>query len=386
MKHVVSTMQRTHKSFEMGDCMNIGMIFVIRGYLLRAFVLIGVPLGLLFAGSGVSNAEPMTFRFVQPAENQIALAEIGLIENAIAAEGDITAETPAQFQAFLDAHTSLLSSGFLNSIYLNSGGGSLRAGLELGEMIRSKELQTVVGRPDNNGQGVECDSACTFAFLGGLTRNVQLGARFGVHRFTSGQATEDEQELQEIEGELTSYIAKMGVSLDMFTLMTTAPPDGILYLDQQTLDRLNITTHDMTTARIFDEAGQTMLELSEKNGADSATAQQIEFYCSSRHLRARTVTIDSLSSALATPTEYDWSVVLLPKGSYRAIFPSSEVARFSSNSSTTDFAVPSVISERLISASRFSLDLQGTGNVLIFDIGDDIRPTIQTFVSACSGH
>ena len=71
-------------------------------------------------------------------------------------------------------------------VRLESNGGSLVAGIQIGETIRLKGLQTLVPA------GARCASACAMAWLGGTQRFMGPGAQIGLHlayNAKSGQGT-----------------------------------------------------------------------------------------------------------------------------------------------------------------------------------------------------
>jgi hypothetical protein len=60
------------------------------------------------------------------------------------------------------------------SLYLNSYGGHLFYGVEIGETVRKKNIETFI--TDN------CDSACGYIFIGGIKRNIQKYRTMGFHQ------------------------------------------------------------------------------------------------------------------------------------------------------------------------------------------------------------
>jgi hypothetical protein len=63
----------------------------------------------------------------------------------------------------------------VREVRFDSKGGSLEAGIEIGERIRARRLATRVT------SGAVCASACVYAFLGGMIRAVEEGGRVGIH-------------------------------------------------------------------------------------------------------------------------------------------------------------------------------------------------------------
>lgn len=74
----------------------------------------------------------------------------------------------------LDAMLSDRGRG-VTSIRLNSPGGNMEAGMDVGRVIRDRRLSTYIE------PGQTCASACVLAFLGGAVREVHAKGRVGVH-------------------------------------------------------------------------------------------------------------------------------------------------------------------------------------------------------------
>src|ERR1700680_685406 len=97
----------------------------------------------------------------------------------IQATGEIVASTPNDFERFIaqDKYIPRI-------IRLHSPGGSLIAGIELGQLFRTRGFDTEVGSDlwDPNGEPKNwrvsvrkpgyCVSACAYAFLGGVERTL----------------------------------------------------------------------------------------------------------------------------------------------------------------------------------------------------------------------
>jgi len=73
----------------------------------------------------------------------------------------------------------ILKANSYAEIWLNSNGGNLMEGVEIGRILREKK-QFV--RVPNGGR---CVSACTVAFLGGILRTVDPEARYEVHAYST---------------------------------------------------------------------------------------------------------------------------------------------------------------------------------------------------------
>ena len=80
---------------------------------------------------------------------------------------------------------TVLDSGLrIREIRFDSRGGSLEAGIAIGERIRARRVATRITR------GSVCASACVYGFLGGLVRMVDDGGRIGIH-MASGAFNDD---------------------------------------------------------------------------------------------------------------------------------------------------------------------------------------------------
>lgn len=171
----------------------------------------------------------------------------------IAAEGEIMADTPAALQRVLKANHL----GFVDldrksvTVVLDSPGGSVVGGVELGRLFRSEYLNTHVakvvyaadGRPAL-GAGI-CASSCAYAFLGGRQRSVGEGSRYGLHQVStpSRSAVRLDQAVgftQELIAVLARYVEAMGVSPEVVTLATRTSSSGIDWIDHQKLVELKV--------------------------------------------------------------------------------------------------------------------------------------------------
>ena len=165
----------------------------------------------------------------------------------IAAEGRIEADTAEVFREFL---TQLDAP--VQEITLNSIGGRLAGGLALGRSIRESGLATRVG--DSRGcNGTEgrvgvCASACAYAFLGGVRREVGPHGHLGFHGIypAAGQADIPEETLLAATDRametLRAYVLDMGANPILPEIAAVVPADR-LYLPQgRALSALGIET------------------------------------------------------------------------------------------------------------------------------------------------
>lgn len=170
----------------------------------------------------------------------------------VIAAGTLDGGAADRFQTFLDGPNGV--EGF--QVLLDSSGGSLQEGIALGRRIRARGFHAVVGRHDGVGldpvKPGNCLSACAYAFLGGVGRNVPEGSRLGFHQFglPGGAALPSAVGLvggQEVSGILLAYIIEMGVDPRLFVLASATPSTGMVYpsLEQR-------LAYDIETPRGFD--------------------------------------------------------------------------------------------------------------------------------------
>ena len=210
---------------------------------------------VLFGISDVSIASPIVFRFA---------SDGGTAGNQwIVADGEITAATPDEFATFLKAKDVKIGARY--EVYLNSPGGSLLAGIKLGEIIRRYGLGTRVAStvPLNIGSGSfkfetdgagNCYSACSFAFLGGKWR-IAADQSIGVHQHYIDEALNNAQAKaftavdisaeQIIAGILADYIVRMGVDARFLTRASMVGPTEIYKFSSDEMTKFAITWNDL---------------------------------------------------------------------------------------------------------------------------------------------
>lgn len=129
--------------------------------------------------------------------------------------GEISKDTPAKVQG----RSLRLNQAFGRSIsiIINSPGGNLFAGMELGRVLREEAGASVTigsyakdpksGKPDTATPGV-CLSACALAYIGGTNRWIRDKSVYGVHRFHSqaGASASDLDAAQIISAAIGNYI------------------------------------------------------------------------------------------------------------------------------------------------------------------------------------
>jgi hypothetical protein len=179
-------------------------------------------------------------------------------------EGEIDGAAADRFAAFVTKNEVPVRS----HVVLNSPGGNLYAGMELGRIIRKYDLTTDVGDPakkkgeySSYGQGF-CYSACTYAYLGGRFRYMTEGSHFGVHRFyAKDPASGNMDSAQMTSAQIVSYVREMGVDPDFFTLSTYAGAKEIIEPPKAVLEKLNVINYGMGPTTWTMESHQGVLYL-----------------------------------------------------------------------------------------------------------------------------
>jgi hypothetical protein len=129
-------------------------------------------------------------------------------------EGPLVAMDEDEFTA----KTAPLPSAF---VAFSSDGGSLVAGLRIGEAIRRKRFSTIV--PD----GQSCASTCALAWLGGVERFIGTGGRI---RFHASDAASD-RESDVTNTVLGTYLGKVGLPYEAVTYITQVAPNEMTWLN-----------------------------------------------------------------------------------------------------------------------------------------------------------
>jgi hypothetical protein len=159
------------------------------------------------------------------------------------AEGLITDKT---FKLFQEVASQLAPHRPI--VVLNSPGGTIPGGILLGLAFRDHGASVVVAR------GGACDSACAYAFLGGVNRRVLDGGRVGLHRFfvvnaTSGQRSRGAVAYERTVGPkvislLREYVVRMGASLEIVSRANATGSSSIRYLSREELRRFGVVTSE----------------------------------------------------------------------------------------------------------------------------------------------
>lgn len=172
-------------------------------------------------------------------------------KNVVVISGQFTAGDSVRLKSFL------ASTGPVSEIWLDSGGGNAAEGPLVGEVIRAARLKTRVA------EGFACISSCSMAFLGGIVRQIDDNALYGLHTFYSDGALADlfskntandiRNDFHKIErgnailaGQIQIYGQKMGIRRDFFSKIMFAQRSKVV-ADDQTLSRMRIEMAQVMT-------------------------------------------------------------------------------------------------------------------------------------------
>jgi hypothetical protein len=153
-------------------------------------------------------------------------------------DGRIDAGAPERLTSALDGINGRIA------IWLNSPGGNLFAGMQLGRVIRKHSASTHIIDSRTLLPG-ECYSACSLAFLGGIDRFNDNGGRYGVHRTSlrGGPRTGDPDLDQDLSSAIRAYIREMGVDARLLDLWVKARPDEMYVLSEREARNLGVVNN-----------------------------------------------------------------------------------------------------------------------------------------------
>lgn len=231
---------------------------------------------LSFSGVGFAKeyAENMTFTpFVECGKN--------FCNKYVLASGVIDDGAPSRLEAYIkrDPDSSKI-------VAFDSPGGSLVAGLRMGQVIRAYKLDSVVAGKYVSRESAEasetllandviCFSACSYAFIGGVSRWLRHGFRIGVHQFYGDQKLSDEGETQTIVAILSQYFKEMGVDRDLLDVASVTKSNEMAEIPYELAAKYNLDNqypHLEQWHLQATEEGEPLATVNQqKNGSDART-------------------------------------------------------------------------------------------------------------------
>jgi hypothetical protein len=152
-------------------------------------------------------------------------------------DGRIDADAPRRLGEALDGVEGKIA------VWLNSPGGNLFAGMELGRIIRKRGASTHIVDHRTIRPGT-CYSACAMTFLGGVYRFNENGGRYGVHRASLLVGPNGKLDLgEDLSTAIGSYIREMGVDPRLLDLCMKAGRDEMYVLSSQEAKGLGVVNN-----------------------------------------------------------------------------------------------------------------------------------------------
>lgn len=202
-----------------------------------------VFLAVISTMSAAEVSKPMRFSVFWP-----CFGNASFCAPRILAEGTIEQDSHRKFTAFLSAKkTNRYDLPPKPTVCLNSPGGDLSGAIELGRTIRKLQLDTCLApeysrviEDDSFAErvfvkNVLCASACTFAFAGGVNREIDEGSRIGIHQFFDARKPVGDSATQPTIVVLATYLEEMGVRRNLLDIASVIPPNKLYWLNKTEL-------------------------------------------------------------------------------------------------------------------------------------------------------
>jgi hypothetical protein len=165
-----------------------------------------------------------------PAPAADILLETRADKTVVGISGKIEAGDDLKFTRVVNA---LPSGTNVVLVMLESPGGELTAGLNIGVTIRKRGYTT--------GVSTHCASMCALIWLAGTPRYFGEGAEIGFHAAYTTDTEGNTPESGQGNALVGAYLAHLGLSYDAIAFLTEAPPDDLNYLTPVEARRLGIS-------------------------------------------------------------------------------------------------------------------------------------------------
>jgi hypothetical protein len=270
------------------------------------------------------------------------------------------------------------------TVWLNSPGGNLFAGMQLGRLIREQGASTHIidGRTLFPG---ECYSACALAFLGGVHRFVDNGARYGVHRASlpADRATGERDLASQLSTAIGSYVREMGIDARLLILWTSAAPGEMYVLSPREARELRVVNDggEPPAWSITPFPGGTMLQGRQATADGKGT---VFFSCDGK----QTVfgSVHEAAGESASASVQGWRHVITIDGDER--IPVKPLGVSSKNGVVrSTFILPPDLVRRAMSAKRIGHLMMPSNPAPAIgvgvDIGEHAASLVRTFLDRC---
>ncbi|WP_281995667.1 hypothetical protein [Ruegeria faecimaris] len=155
----------------------------------------------------------------------------------VVVEGEIAQE---DVQALSNALRSGKNAS-LRLAVLSSGGGDLRAAMQMGRMFRANGFDAVVP------SGHNCMSACVFLLAAAVHKNVEGGV--GIHRpyFVSGSPENVGEEIRKLKGVSAEFLREMNVPERLAEDVFSVDPGKVRMLTTRELEDYRLNSKDFVS-------------------------------------------------------------------------------------------------------------------------------------------
>jgi hypothetical protein len=158
------------------------------------------------------------------------------------AEGTIEPGAAARFAQEIEARGE-----YVNTVQLNSPGGSVDDAIAMSKLIREKKLQTRV-----NARAL-CASSCPIVFAGGAERLAEKDAVIGVHQVFNGSRERPSAEqamssAQSTTARVARHLEEMGIGSGLWLHALETPPDRLYYLTEKEMTDFKLVTKPLAAA------------------------------------------------------------------------------------------------------------------------------------------
>jgi len=188
------------------------------------------------ARPGAAGPEPRTGRTPEERLREPMTLEL-LAGGRLEAVGTITPGTAERF-----AEEIARRGDYVETVVLDSPGGSVQDALAMSRLIRERKLDTAVET------GALCASSCPLVLAGGVDRRAATDAAVGVHQITTVKTagltlpgTEPEMvRAQRVSAEIQRHLVEMGVDAEVWFHAMETPPREMYYFTSEELAALKL--------------------------------------------------------------------------------------------------------------------------------------------------
>lgn len=151
--------------------------------------------------------------------------------------GTVGPDAAARFDAELDQRGA-----YIETVALNSPGGTVDGALAIAAAIRDRGYATTVGA------GAICASSCPLILAAGTSRTVDPAASVGVHQIYAGASEMAEiappqamSDAQTLSARITRHLMDMDVDPALWIHALETPPDKLYYFTREELIRYRLS-------------------------------------------------------------------------------------------------------------------------------------------------